>query len=231
MSTINQITVGSTTYDIEDTTARGRYEKPSTGIPKTDLAAAVQSSLNKADTALQSFTETDPTVPSWAKADTKPTYTATEVGAVPMPTSGGNLSADVYVPTVNASNQWYKAAATTTPASYKIAKYESGGYLMSTTPSSGDSSTKVATTSYVQGALANRILYYSDVACSVGTGDIATVSNAAITTNHVVAQLDFASPSYITTDVNWTTSAGSLVLSGTCTNATTANILLVLKDN
>lgn len=31
----------------------GTYSKPSTGIPKTDLASAVQSSLDKADTALQ----------------------------------------------------------------------------------------------------------------------------------------------------------------------------------
>ena len=31
----------------------GRYEKPSTGIPKTDLASDVQTSLGKADTALQ----------------------------------------------------------------------------------------------------------------------------------------------------------------------------------
>lgn len=30
---------------------------------------------------LTSYTETDPTVPSWAKAETKPTYTADEVGA------------------------------------------------------------------------------------------------------------------------------------------------------
>ena len=33
-------------------------------------------------TPLTSFTETDPTVPSWAKASTKPTYTASEVGAI-----------------------------------------------------------------------------------------------------------------------------------------------------
>ena len=31
---------------------------------------------------LTSYTETDPTVPSWAKADSKPTYTASEVGAM-----------------------------------------------------------------------------------------------------------------------------------------------------
>ncbi len=35
----------------------GTYSKPSTGIPKTDLATAVQTSLDKADTALQSYTE------------------------------------------------------------------------------------------------------------------------------------------------------------------------------
>lgn len=34
-------------------------------------------------TALQSFTETDPTVPNWAKQNSKPSYTADEVGAVP----------------------------------------------------------------------------------------------------------------------------------------------------
>ena len=54
---------------------------PSTGIPKSDLASDVQTSLNKADTALQSYTETDPTVPAWAKANAKPSYTAGEVGA------------------------------------------------------------------------------------------------------------------------------------------------------
>lgn len=35
---------------------------------------------------LTSYTETDPTVPSWAKAVTKPSYTASEVGALPAPT-------------------------------------------------------------------------------------------------------------------------------------------------
>lgn len=64
------------------------YSKPSGGIPKTDLASAVQTSLGKADTAVQ--TETDPTVPSWAKAQTKPVYTASEVGAIPDTDKGAN---------------------------------------------------------------------------------------------------------------------------------------------
>ena len=37
-----------------------KYEKPTTGIPKTDMSGEVQNSLNLANTALQSFTETDP---------------------------------------------------------------------------------------------------------------------------------------------------------------------------
>lgn len=35
----------------------GTYTKPGSGIPKSDLASAVQTSLEKADTALQSYTE------------------------------------------------------------------------------------------------------------------------------------------------------------------------------
>ena len=48
-----------------------KYEKPETGIPASDLE----------ETYLTSYTETDPTVPSWAKAVNKPSYTASEVGA------------------------------------------------------------------------------------------------------------------------------------------------------
>ena len=55
-----------------------------TTITKTDLAKEVTDSLEKADTALQSFTESDPTVPAWAKASLKPTYTASEVGALSL---------------------------------------------------------------------------------------------------------------------------------------------------
>lgn len=81
----------------DDTTAAdlGAYVKPSGGIPKTDLASAVQTSLGKADSALQSYTETDPTVPSWAKQQSKPSYTASEVGALPANTPIPSTAADV----------------------------------------------------------------------------------------------------------------------------------------
>lgn len=84
--------------DVDLGAGGGGYEPPAGGIPKSDLAPAVQASLGKADTALQSFTETDPTVPSWAKQSSKPTYTAQEVGALPatttIPTKTSDLTND-----------------------------------------------------------------------------------------------------------------------------------------
>lgn len=148
----------------------GTYSKPSGGIPDTDLASAVQTSLGKADTALQSYTETDPvfsasaaagitasditnwngktsntgtvtgvkingttknptsgvvdlgtvltsytetdpTVPSWAKAASKPTYTASEVGALPDTTS---------IPTESTVSGWGFTKNTGTVTGVKI---------------------------------------------------------------------------------------------------------------
>lgn len=61
-------------------------------ILKDDLAPSVKTSLEKADTALQSYTETDPTVPAWAKNPTKPTYTAAEVGALSLDDANNNFA-------------------------------------------------------------------------------------------------------------------------------------------
>lgn len=61
-------------------------------VAKSNLASDVQASLGKADTALQSFTESDPTVPDWAKAASKPTYTASEVGALSLTDAEANYA-------------------------------------------------------------------------------------------------------------------------------------------
>lgn len=82
-------------HPLPSAAAIGAYTKPSGGIPKSDLASDVQTSLRKADSALQSFTEVDPTVPSWAKASSKPSYTASEVGAVAI--SQGSAHAGEFV--------------------------------------------------------------------------------------------------------------------------------------
>ena len=50
------------------------------GLSTNDFTNAYKTKL---DSALTSYTEADPTVPAWAKTANKPTYTASEVGAVP----------------------------------------------------------------------------------------------------------------------------------------------------
>lgn len=72
-------------------------------------------------------------------------------------------------------------------------------------------------------------LYFTSVPISATTGDIATVSDAAISSDHVVAGVEFAKPSV--TNAEWTTGAGTLKINGTCSAATTADIVLVLKNN
>jgi len=60
------------------------YTKAETEAKIVELAPApgdYATVSNKAMTALQSYTETDPTIPGWAKAASKPSYTAAEVGA------------------------------------------------------------------------------------------------------------------------------------------------------
>ena len=67
------------------------YNKTETEAKIVELAPApgdYANVSNKAMTALQSYTENDPYVHAWAKAETKPTYTASEVGAT--------TAADVY---------------------------------------------------------------------------------------------------------------------------------------
>lgn len=69
-------------------------------ILKEDLAPSVKSSLEKADTALQSYTETDPTVPDWAKTPTKPSYTPAEIGALSVDDAEANYAKKSDITTV-----------------------------------------------------------------------------------------------------------------------------------
>ena len=92
-------------------------DETGTKTESIDTGEAVQADWNTTDTALNSYiknkpeipskvsqlqndsgyltdyTETDPTVPAWAKKATKPEYTAVEVGALPSDTT--HLSGDV----------------------------------------------------------------------------------------------------------------------------------------
>ena len=83
----------------------------------------------------------------------------------------------------------------------------------------------------VSSEISNDTLYFTSVAVSATTGDIALISDARITADHVVTEVTWADPSAISSAVTWTTSAGSLVLNGTCASATTVNITLARKAN
>ena len=84
----------------------------------------------------------------------------------------------------------------------------------------------------LKGSLNSKCLYLTGIACSATTGNFVDYSNSAITTSHVLAECVFANPAAITTDVTWNTdTAGKLIMNGTCTTATTVNVVLIKKDN
>lgn len=58
-----------------------------------DLTDAGSGLTGTISTTTMLTSETDPTVPSWAKAASKPTYTASEVGA--LATTGGDIEGDI----------------------------------------------------------------------------------------------------------------------------------------
>ena len=71
---------------------------------------------------IYSPTETDPTVPSWAKASTKPSYTASEVGAVPTSrtVNGKALSSNI---TLSASDVSAQETITQTSTTISVANW------------------------------------------------------------------------------------------------------------
>ena len=78
----------------------------------------------------------------------------------------------------------------------------------------------------------NKVLFYTNVACAAMTGDFLTISDAKITANHVMTSCEFAAPQNITSSqLTWTTAAGTFTINGTCATATTATIILEKKDN
>lgn len=66
-------------------------------LPSTTVIPSKVSQLSNDSGYITGYTETDPTVPAWAKAASKPSYTAAEVGAVPTgrTVNGKALSANI----------------------------------------------------------------------------------------------------------------------------------------
>lgn len=104
----------------------------------------------KVDSALQSYTETDPTVPAWAKTEKKPTYTASEVGALPsttvIPTTLAALTEDTT----------HRVVTDTEKAAWNAKSNFSGSYNDLTNKPTIPSIAGLATEEYVDNAVANK---------------------------------------------------------------------------
>ena len=81
--------LGSTQVDLSDYYKKSEVDtKLADKADKTEIPAVptLISAFTNDKGYMTEFTETDPTVPAWAKAETKPSYTAVEVGALPEDT-------------------------------------------------------------------------------------------------------------------------------------------------
>ena len=80
----------------------GTYSKPSAGIPKVALASAVQASLDKADTALQSYTEQYKGTVTGIKVNgttnTPNSSGIVDLGEISGGGGGGNVSVEGFIP-------------------------------------------------------------------------------------------------------------------------------------
>lgn len=117
------------------------------GLSTNDFTNADKTKLNS---ALQSYTETDPTVPAWAKADKKPTYTASEVGALPnttvIPTTLAGLAEDAT----------HRVVTDAEKTAWNAKSNFSGSYNDLTNKPTIPSIDGLATISYVDTAVANK---------------------------------------------------------------------------
>lgn len=174
----------------------GTYSKPSGGIPKTDLASAVQTSLGKADTALQSYTE-----------QYKGTITGVSANGTSVATSGvANIpaaSTSAYgVTKLNSSTSSTSTTEAATPSAVKAAYDLANSYKgtvtsvkvdnVSKSPSSGAVDlgyvNKKLTTSTSSSMTLSPNIYYRNTSTSLSslTITLGSVSNSNIINEYFV---------------------------------------------
>lgn len=128
------------------------------------------------------------------------------------------------------------ADAYSSSGTYKIGQlciYENTLYRCNTAITTAEAWTAAHwTATTIAEEIENRVLWLPGVTVSATTGSIVSVSDSRITTDHVLASCTWASDSSITALTSWSTeTAGQLTITGTCSAATTADILLVKKNN
>ena len=185
----------------------GAYTKPGTGIPKSDLASSVQTSLGKADTALQSAPVTSVNSKTGAVS-----LSASDVGALPdsttIPTKTSDLTNDsgfltstgavtsfngqhgavTYTAPVTSVNG--QTGAVTVPDTDTTYTLSMAGNVITLTPSSGTASSitlPVSETEWgdITGTLANQTDLQTalNAKASVWTVQTMTASDTVVTLN------------------------------------------------
>lgn len=178
---------------------------------------------------LTSFTETDPTVPSWAKQSSKPTYTASEVGALPDTTSIPTKTSDL----TNDSDFVADASYVHTDNNYtsteksKLSGIASGAEVNVQADWSETDSTADA---YIANKPDINSLKVLVVTLSAFSSLPATFYESAVTADHVCLKAELGTPSAQTGDWTVTTSAGELTISGSISGSTTATLYLAIKQ-
>lgn len=77
----------------------------------------------------------------------------------------------------------------------------------------------------------NAMYYYEQTVNTATDAEIMRITDSRINTNSIVLECTFANPEYITSDVAWTSYAGYIAFTGTCTTATTANVTIGYTSN
>ena len=128
------------------------------GVP-TFRALVAADIPDLSETYLTSYTETDPTVPSWAKASSKPSYSLSEITGTDDLQAIEALSDTSGFLKKTAANTWSLDTNTYLTSSSTLNAAKLSGAIPSavtaTTQASSDNSTKIATTAYVTTAIAN----------------------------------------------------------------------------
>lgn len=97
-----------------------------------------------------------------------------------------------------------------------------------TSASEGEAATPAAVfNTYLFAASKSKLVRFTAQAVSAASNaEIFRITNSDITTDTEVVSVEFADPSYITAGGSWTSYAGYVAFTGTCTAATTANVIL-----
>ena len=169
----------------------GTYSKPSGGIPKTDLASAVQTSLGKADTALQSAPVTSVNSKTGAVS-----LSASDVGALPagtaIPSKTSDLTNDsgflTSAPVTSVNNK--TGAVTLTAADVGAGTYSkpSGGIPASDLASSVQTSLGLADSALQSVPSTYRTAAAQDAIDAAQDSNIATIESSPATAAHAVGE-------------------------------------------